>query len=105
MELRLFNGHTQGQIIPFIKYNNKTIVYAADLIPTSAHIPIIWICAFDTRPLVLFDEKKEFLEEAYKNKYTLFFEHDINIECSDLQMTEKGIRMGESFSLKQFLAD
>ncbi len=105
VELRLFNGHTEGQIIPFIKYKNRTIVYVADLIPTSAHIPISWICGFDTRPLVLFDEKKAFLEEALKKKYTLFYEHDINVECSNLQMTDKGIRMGESYSLQKFLSD
>lgn len=102
--LKLFNGHTHGQIIPFIRHNNKTIVYVADLIPTAAHIPLSWICGFDTRPLAMFDEKKAFLEEAYKNKYILFFEHDINVECCNLQMTDKGIRMGESSSLDEFLS-
>ncbi len=103
--LRLYNGHTDGQIIPFIKYNNKTIVFVADLIPTSAHIPLSWICGFDTRPLISFDEKKAFLNEAYKNKYSLLFEHDINIECCNLQMTEKGIRIGESYSLQDLLSN
>ncbi len=105
VELRLYNGHTDGQIIPFIKYNNKTIVFVADLIPTSAHIPLSWICGFDTCPLVMFNEKKAFLDEAYKNKYTLFFEHDINIECCNLEMTEKGIRMGECYGLHDFLSN
>lgn len=105
VELRLFDGHTDGQIIPYIKYNNKTIVYTADLIPTSAHIPISWICAFDTRPLIILEEKKAFLDEAYENGYTLFFEHDINVECCNLQMTEKGIRVGKSFSLHNFLSN
>ena len=103
VELRLYNGHTDGQIIPFIKYNNKTIVYVADLIPTSAHIPLSWICGFDIKPLVSMNEKKEFLEQALTNNYTLFFEHDINVECCGLKMTEKGIRVGEIYKLKDFL--
>lgn len=103
--LRLYNGHTEGQIIPFIKYNNKTIVFLADLIPTSAHIPLSWVCAYDTKPLVAMDEKKEFLEQALANDYTLFFEHDINVECCSLKMTEKGIRPGETYKLKDFLAN
>ena len=105
VELRLFNGHTDGQIIPFINYNNKTIVFAGDLIPTSAHVPLSWICAYDTKPLVAFDEKKELLKLAFDNNYTLFFEHDINIECCNLEMIEKGIRVGECFSLNDFLSD
>jgi glyoxylase-like metal-dependent hydrolase (beta-lactamase superfamily II) len=105
VELRLFNGHTDGQIIPFIKYNNNTIVFTGDLIPTAAHIPLSWICAYDTKPLVAFNEKKKFLEEALKNNYTLFFEHDINIECCNLKMTEKGIRVDECFALNDFLAN
>lgn len=100
IDLRLYNGHTDGQIIPFIKYRNNTIVYMADLIPTSANIPLTWICGYDTRPLVAFDEKKSFLDESFRNKYTLFFEHDINHECCNLQMTEKGIRMGKSYCLQ-----
>jgi glyoxylase-like metal-dependent hydrolase (beta-lactamase superfamily II) len=103
LELRLFNGHTNGQIIPLIRYNNKTIVYVADLIPTSAHIPLSWICAFDTKPLIAMDEKKEFLEKALSNDYILFFEHDINVECCSLKMTKKGIRVGETYKLKDFL--
>jgi len=103
VELRLYNGHTDGQIIPFIRYNNKTIVYVADLIPTSAHIPLSWICAFDAKPLVSMDEKKEFLKQALTNDYTLFFEHDINVECCSLKMTEKGIRIGEIYQLKDLL--
>ncbi|UCH14806.1 MAG: MBL fold metallo-hydrolase [Bacteroidales bacterium] len=105
VELRLYNGHTEGQIIPFIKYNNKTIVFLADLIPTSVHIPLSWICGYDTKPLVSLDEKKEFLEQALANNYTLFFEHDINVECCSLKMTEKGIRPGNTYTLKDFLSD
>ena len=41
------------------------------------------------------------LEEAVKNNYILFFEHDPIIECCTLQQTEKGIRMKGSMKLKE----
>lgn len=53
-------------------------------------------------PLTTLNEKKSFLTEAVENNFILFFEHDAQIECCDLQQTEKGIRMKNSFRLEEF---
>jgi glyoxylase-like metal-dependent hydrolase (beta-lactamase superfamily II) len=103
VQLRLFNGHTDGLIIPLIRYKNKTLVFTADLLPTAAHIPASWVCGFDTRPLISMEERNSFLSETVKNNYVLFFEHDIYRECCNLKETEKGIRMDKSFTLSEFL--
>jgi glyoxylase-like metal-dependent hydrolase (beta-lactamase superfamily II) len=97
--VRLFNGHTNGQVIPFIRYKGRTIVYMADLLPSAAHIPLPYVMSFDTRPLLTLDEKEKFLKEAVAGEYILFFEHDLYRECCTVQETEKGIRMKESFPL------
>jgi glyoxylase-like metal-dependent hydrolase (beta-lactamase superfamily II) len=96
IRIRLYNGHTGGLAVPFIRYQDRIIVYVADLIPTSAHIPLSWICGFDTRPLVSLEEKEKFLDEAYQKNYVLFFEHDVSTVCCTLQKTEKGIRIKNS---------
>ncbi len=103
IELRLFNGHTDGMIVPFIHYNNRTIVYVADLMPAAAHIPLSWICAYDVRPLSALKEKETFLQEAYRNEYILFFEHDFFNECCNLKETPKGIRKNQCFLLSSIL--
>jgi glyoxylase-like metal-dependent hydrolase (beta-lactamase superfamily II) len=95
-------GHTEGQVIPYIKTNEETIVFCADFIPSMAHIPLSFIPAYDIRPLVSLKEKKEFLEEALEKKYILFFEHDAYNECCKLHLTEKGPRVMESFTLNQY---
>lgn len=99
--LRAFDGHTEGLIIPFVNYKGTTVVYMSDLIPTSAHVPLSWICGYDTQPLKAFEEKESFLEEALENQYVLFFEHDIKTECCTLKRTEKGIRVDKIFSLNE----
>lgn len=101
VQIRFVNGHTGSMMLPQIKYKGKTIVFMADLLPSVAHIPIPYVMAYDTRPLLTLDEKKSFLKEAYDNKYVLFFEHDKDVECCDLKMTEKGIRSGEVFGLEE----
>jgi len=99
INLRLFNGHTVGQIIPFINTGEKTVVFMADLIPSTAHIPLVWNMAYDVRPMVMLQEKEDFLNEAAENNYTLFFQHDLYNECVTVQKTEKGVRLKESFKL------
>jgi glyoxylase-like metal-dependent hydrolase (beta-lactamase superfamily II) len=93
------DGHTEKQMLPKIHYKGYTIVFAADLLPSSGHIPLPYIMAYDTRPLISMAEKQAFLEEAADNKYIIFFEHDPQVECCTLERTERGVRVKETFSL------
>jgi glyoxylase-like metal-dependent hydrolase (beta-lactamase superfamily II) len=95
------SGHTESMMLPRINYHGSTLVYMADLLPSSAHIPIPYVMAYDTRPLLTLQEKKSFLSEAVENNYTLFFEHDRHIECCKLIQTEKGIRQADHFLLSE----
>ena len=99
VSIRYVNGHTAAMMLPQIKYRDKTIVYMADLLPSQGHIPIPYIMAYDMFPLKTLYEKKSFLQEAARNDYILFFEHDPVYECCDLQQTEKGIRPNNFFKL------
>jgi len=99
--LRAVSGHTESMFTPVIKYGNKTIVYCADLFPSMAHIPLPYVMAYDTRPLLTIDEKKKLLQEAILGNYYLFFEHDKTVECCSLKQTEKGIKENEVFTLNQ----
>ncbi len=97
------NGHTEAQIIPIIQHKDSAVVYCADLIPSSWHVPPHYIMAYDIHPLDKISEKATMLEQAYKNNWTLFFEHDPLTECCNLVKTEKGIRVGEGFPLTNLI--
>lgn len=97
------NGHTEGMLIPKIQYKDKTIVYMADLLPSTAHIPLPYVMGYDMQPLITLKEKELFLQEALNNNYYLFFEHDPVNEICQLEMTEKGIRAGASIRLSELL--
>jgi glyoxylase-like metal-dependent hydrolase (beta-lactamase superfamily II) len=103
LSIRFVNGHTNAMMLPQISYKGKTIVFMADLLPSTAHIPIPYIMAYDMFPLTTLNEKKSFLQEALNNNFILFFEHDPVNECCDLQMTEKGIRSKNIFTLEEIL--
>ena len=74
----------------------------ADLLPSVGHIPLPYVMSYDVRPLVTMDERKNAWQEALDHKYILYLEHDPEHECCNLQLTEKGIRLGETFKLNDF---
>ena len=96
------HGHTESMMIPHIKYKGKTIVFMADLLPSAGHIPLPYLMAYDTRPLLSLAEKEPFMNKAADEEYVLFFEHDPIYECCTVQHTEKGVRIKDNFTLKEF---
>ncbi|MBS1640538.1 MAG: MBL fold metallo-hydrolase [Bacteroidetes bacterium] len=95
------NGHTLGMMLPVIQYKNKTVVYAADLLPSVGHLPIPYVMAYDMFPFTSLQEKEIFIKEALAKDYILFFEHDPINECCTLQETERGIRQKDCFKLSE----
>jgi glyoxylase-like metal-dependent hydrolase (beta-lactamase superfamily II) len=98
--LKFAYGHTQAMMLPVIKYKGRTVVYMADLLPSAAHLPLPYVMGYDMFPLKTLHEKKAFLQEALEKDYVLFFEHDAKTECCTVQMTDKGIRVKETFTLE-----
>lgn len=68
-------GHTEAQQHVVISDHKTTLFYCADLMPTSLHVSLPWIMAYDLRPLETLKEKKEILKEASEKNWVLFFEH------------------------------
>ena len=96
-DIFLADGHTDKQMIPMIKYQDKTLVFMADLLPTTGHIPLPFVMGYDTRPLLTLEEKKRFLNTAADKEFILFLEHDTQSELCTVQHTEKGVRLKKSF--------
>lgn len=95
------DGHTDKQMLPKMQYKGHTLVFMADLLPSVGHIPLPYVMGYDTRPLLTLQEKQQFLEEAALNNYVLFLEHDSVNECCTVKMTEKGVRVDQTFRLDE----
>ncbi|MBD0779750.1 MBL fold metallo-hydrolase [Maribacter sp. ANRC-HE7] len=92
------DGHTDKQMLPHIKYKGKTLVFAADLLPTTGHIPVPYVMGYDTRPLLSLDEKQVFMDKALSNDYYLFLEHDAHHQICTLKDTAKGARLDKIYT-------
>ena len=69
-------GHTMHHQIVLIESDGRTAVFAADLIPTTAHIDEPWIMGYDLYPMDTLAFKRTFIRDAIDREYLIFFEHD-----------------------------
>ena len=90
ISLVLVNGHTTAQQLPKISDGKRTVLYCCDLFPTTSHIPLPYIMAYDLRPLTTLEEKKKILNSACEEEWILFFEHDPVTVAGMVGRSEKG---------------
>ncbi len=101
--VKLVHGHTGAMMIPHIQYKDITLVYMADLLPSTGHIPVPFVMAYDTRPLISLDEKAQFIKEAAAGNYHLFFEHDPVHECCTVKDVEGRVKLDRTFPLSEIV--
>ena len=69
-------GHTPHHQSVIISSEDEVACFLADIVPTSAHLPLPWIMAYDVEPLVTLETKRVLLERARVEHWLLVFEHD-----------------------------
>jgi len=69
-------GHTMHHQIVMIESGGRAAVFAADLIPTTAHLEPPWVMGYDLYPMETLAFKRVFVREAIEREYVIFFEHD-----------------------------
>jgi len=79
VRVRRTGGHTMHHQMIVIESGGKTAVFVADLLPTAAHLPEVWIMGYDLFPLDTLNFKRAFLREAIEREYLILFEHDPDI--------------------------
>jgi glyoxylase-like metal-dependent hydrolase (beta-lactamase superfamily II) len=89
IRVRRTGGHTRFHQIVYIESGGRTAVFAADLIPTSAHIDVPWIMAYDLFPMDTLEFKRAFVAEAIEREYIIFFEHDPQIAAGYIREKDK----------------
>ena len=94
VRVRRTGGHTMHHQIVLIESAGKTAVFAADLLPTAAHLPEVWVMGYDLFPLDTLNFKRAFLREAIDREYLILFEHDPDI-CAGYLREKDGKRYVE----------
>lgn len=104
IDIEIYDGHTVGNMVPIIHTPNGSIAFMGDVMPVLACMQPLWVPAYDTQPLISIDDKTIFLRKALDKEMTLFFEHDLEVECCSLKQNGKSITYEHTFKLEEFMA-
>lgn len=100
IDIRFVYGHTEAMMLPILKGKNKTLVYCADLLPSSGHLGAPYVMGYDLRPLETIKEKDRLLTEALAGERYLFFEHDPTVSCITVSRSDRGkVEIGEEVNI------
>jgi glyoxylase-like metal-dependent hydrolase (beta-lactamase superfamily II) len=94
VRVRRTGGHTMHHQIVTIESEGRTAVFAADLIPTTAHLDDPWIMGYDLYPMDTLAFKRQFVRDAIEREYLIFFEHDPEVAAGYIR-EENGRRRVE----------
>lgn len=69
-------GHSDGHSILVMEDNDETIIHMADLLPTHAHQPALWVMAYDDYPMNSIKAKQEWIPYGIQKNAWFIFYHD-----------------------------
>ena len=90
ISVKVFPGHTEHMQAVIIESGGQTACYISDLIPTSMHLDLTWVMAFDLFPLQTIDSRKQYYARAIPEKWLTIFTHDPAIPWAYVGKDEKG---------------
>jgi glyoxylase-like metal-dependent hydrolase (beta-lactamase superfamily II) len=79
IRVRLTPGHVPYHQSVLVSDGGETLAFLADLIPTSAHLPLPWIMGYDVEPLRTLESRRALLKDAVAGGWLLVFEHDARV--------------------------
>ena len=88
-------GHVPFHQSILVENGGEVACFIADLIPTSAHIPLPWIMGYDLEPLVTLETRRRVYQRAAGEGWRICFEHDPAIAMGRLGRDGKGFGLVE----------
>jgi len=85
VELIRVPGHTEHMQCVKLTGGDKVAFFFADLVPTTAHLPLPWIMGYDLFPMTTLENKKRWVPEAIREGWIALFAHDPKIPAAYLR--------------------
>lgn len=79
VEWFLSHGHTPYQLLPILGSSRERLLFAGDVVPTVAHLRLLWVMAYDNRPLDTIAEKEAVYRRCFRDGLMMAFAHDAQV--------------------------
>lgn len=93
ISVSLYPGHTRNMQAVFIRSRSKTACYISDLIPTTWHLDITWVMAYDLFPLETIENRKKYYKQAISHDWLTIFTHDPDVPWSYLEQVNDKVAL------------
>ena len=90
ISVKVFSGHTAHMQAVVVTSGGKTACYISDLMPTSNHLDLTWLMAFDLYPLETINNKRRYYEQALPGKWLTVFTHDDAVPWAYVEQDSAG---------------
>jgi len=85
VDLIVVPGHTAHMQCVKLTGGGKTAFFFADLIPTTAHLPLPWIMGYDLYPMTTLENKKRWVPQVIREGWLALFGHDAKVSAAYLR--------------------
>jgi glyoxylase-like metal-dependent hydrolase (beta-lactamase superfamily II) len=95
ISVRVYPGHTAHMQAVIIESGGHKACYISDLIPTTAHIELTWVMAFDLYPVDTIESRKKYYAESIPEKWLTIFTHDPKVPWAYIRRNQDGRMMAQ----------
>ena len=85
ISVAVYPGHTRYLQAIFIRSGGQTACYISDLLPTTWHLDVTWVMAYDLFPLETIENRKRYYKECLAQNWLTIFTHDPDIPWAYLE--------------------
>jgi glyoxylase-like metal-dependent hydrolase (beta-lactamase superfamily II) len=83
-------GHTAHMQCVKLTGGGQTAFFFADLVPTTAHLPLPWIMGYDLYPMTTLENKRKWIPESVREGWIALFAHDAATPAAHLREVRSG---------------
>jgi glyoxylase-like metal-dependent hydrolase (beta-lactamase superfamily II) len=83
-------GHTAGHQSVLIDADGQRVLFLGDVVPTSVHVPLPWVMAYDLEPARTVETKRALWRRAVEERWIVVFGHDTSCDAATLELDPMG---------------
>jgi glyoxylase-like metal-dependent hydrolase (beta-lactamase superfamily II) len=90
VRVELTGGHSAGHQVVRIISGGQEGLFLGDIVPTTAHLRLNWLMAWDIEPRVAYEQKARLLTDCARRDVLIFFSHDPLIAACRVRQVDPG---------------